>query len=132
MYYLHSTVAIIALLYASCSYTTLTCPVEHKESKLSIYEKQIMYENIIEFCGIEQNMYNIENKTFQKWLLQEPEKTAYRTMWGTVDNIGKVYALHIILFVLYIIIIAIIYDEQERERKKQEILRRIIKNRDMI
>jgi hypothetical protein len=121
----HSIIVVFALLYASSSYTTVSCPIEYHGSKIVIYKKptayekpQIMYQHRIQYCGIKEEIYSVQNETIHELLAAEPEKNAYSTIWGIYKDLGYVYIPHIIIGMCYSAAMIAVYQETQNRRYK--------------
>lgn len=120
----HSIIVVFALLYASYSYTTVSCPVEYNGSKIVIYKKliayekpQIMYQHSIQYCGIKEDVYSTQNETIHELLAAEPEKNVYSSIWGIYKEMGSVYVIHIMIGLCYMCTIMVI-DQETREQQR--------------
>jgi hypothetical protein len=119
----HSIIVVFALLYASCSYTSVSCPIEYNGSKIVIYKKptayekpQIMYQHSIQYCGIKEEIYSVQNETIHELLAAEPEKNAYSTIWGIYKELGPIYVIHIMIGLFYMCAIMVI-DQETKDRR---------------
>jgi hypothetical protein len=111
------------LLYASCSYTTVPCTVEYNGSKIVVYRKpiayektQIMYQHNIQYCGIKEEIYSVQNETINQLLAAEPEKIVYSTIWGMYSTMEPIYVTHTIAGIFFVMIMTIINNEMQDKR----------------
>ena len=91
---------IIAFLFAalsiSCYSTKESCPTIYKNSKLTLHEHVIMYEHVVECCGVEKKFYGTYADMIHEWIKMHPTIMIYYTFWGSFEwkSLCELYLLH--------------------------------------
>jgi hypothetical protein len=109
-----------AALFVSCYSTTETCPVIHKSSQLMIREHTVMNEHVIKYCEVEGIIYSADSNMIQEWIKANPNRLAYRTVWGSVgwESMLGMYVIHVFLGIVGVGIWIVIEDEKNRNRRR--------------
>lgn len=75
-----------------------------------------MYQHTIQYCGMKQEIYSVQNETIDQLLAAEPERIVYSTMWGTYNTMEPIYVSHVMFVILGGLIMLAVHNEMKDKR----------------
>lgn len=85
-----------------------------------IREHTVMNEHVIKYCEVEGIIYSADSNMIQEWIKANPNRLAYRTVWGSVgwESMLGMYVIHVFLGIVGVGIWIVIEDEKNRNRRR--------------
>jgi hypothetical protein len=119
-----TTILYFTLLSISCYSVSKTCTVQHYPPQLSLHKGKIVYEHTLQYCNLNETVYTDDKDRIDDWIMIHREKTVYHTMWGNMFHLGGLYMGHAVFTMGLFAVVAVIYDEVEKERRIRAIYKK--------